>query len=257
MIIYGYRETALGMKVLPEERPEGAGESGVTLALFARYPHIFWIPLVPAGKVVRAISNETEEKIKKKDWTKRMRDEASLLKETHRTPVWHFLGIALILVIVGVVFFKGRAKEKTLTQYLSEPKIGDLYFVKDEADDPVYPYYMERVVDTAGEILIVQWSTGAYNMVDGLEDDFDNKAYRNKGYFHDTAFFYRFASDLDSLHKAKILVDVKRDTTQLLAHLRPALDSLFMDEDEGEYENVIVTPEGEVIIEDLDSSGAD
>lgn len=209
IFFYGAGARVLNEIHLPEERPEGVGEEGVVLAVMSRYIHLFWIPLISIGKKVVAIDVLTEEEIKKRNFTKRMKEEAAVLKETSRVPLRHFSGLAIVLLSVLVLLGRDKIKHIALQKELRKPLIGDIYFMKDE--DREYPFYFARNVGAVNDAIMIEVSNAGYDLKGMLYEEYSDKAYLSGGFFSGSTMYSFDQATIDSLLDAGVIIDVMRD----------------------------------------------
>ncbi|MGS2740052.1 hypothetical protein [Sinomicrobium sp. M5D2P17] len=87
-------------------------EGSTFVNVFGRYFHFFWIPLFPVGKTGVAESRHCQYAWRKREFSPQLKTEYKRLKENAKTPVWHFIGLILMVVLIVlpfVVSLVGRA----------------------------------------------------------------------------------------------------------------------------------------------------
>lgn len=228
MVIYGYNSKNINSVELPNERPESCGDSGVTIVLQARYVHIFWVPVFSIGRHTVAVCHENGNELKKKHYTKRMKEEIDLMKDMSKVPIYHFAGLAIVLAVIAFFYFQSKADKKAELGYANNPKVGDLYFWNDGLDG--FPYYLSRVISVKKPDVVIQFANEAYNIKEGVEDDFKSKKYRSSVYFSDSSWFRYKISFLDSLRNEGDIFKIERDTFQ-----QEGIKALLEDYDEANF----------------------
>ena len=152
----------LGMVSCPDCKEEGYLE----IFGFARYFHLYWIPMFSVGKAVRVDCRSCETTFKGKKMPKAAMIYAEDLKQEVKTPIWHFTGLGVLVGLISLFIIMGRNGDKLEAKYMGNPQVNDTYFlslengytywnlIEIEADTLTFEspnVYVESIFDT-GEI---------------------------------------------------------------------------------------------------------
>lgn len=172
MIIYGW--SAKNIKQAPLENHEcpHCQQKQSVLVIFARYAHIFWIPLFPFKKsaviVCQHCKNETDEK----SIVLGAGVSVQQLKASVPMPKYLFAGLVILLVGIASLTYSGIQDSKAEQSYLQYPQVGDVYLIKSDDEPSEYNHYLLKVRDVAGDSLSVSMSSYFYN---GIVTELDPK----------------------------------------------------------------------------------
>ena len=99
MLIYGTRATTIGEFTVPQAECASCHQRGTQrMAVFGRYAHLFWIPLFPVGKVAVAECTHCLRTLRKKEFSPELRRKYEEKQGEASRPVWHWAGLAVILL---------------------------------------------------------------------------------------------------------------------------------------------------------------
>jgi hypothetical protein len=172
MIIYGWRTKPLGSEPLAHVCSACGGDS-LKLHVFHRYAHVYWIPLIPLGKIAVLECPSCGKVFEKKTWTPEDRSAAQGPLRKFRVPLTDFAGLAAILALVAFGIVHDR-QEMSHTQSLHHaPAKGDYVVLRAPANDD-HPYRIVRVHTVAGEKIEVSAAQFAYKSVDGARKHLDS-----------------------------------------------------------------------------------
>ena len=102
MIIYGTRATGISQFAVPNvDCGHCQRQNTQQIAVFGRYAHVFWIPLFPIGKVAVAECSHCKRTVEKSEFTPDLKSRYDDRAKEIKRPVWHWAGLALILLLVG------------------------------------------------------------------------------------------------------------------------------------------------------------
>jgi hypothetical protein len=141
----------------------------LTMDIYQKYGHVFWIPFVPSGHTaITRCSNcgmEEFEKYFPADYTSAF----FRLKSTLRKPWWTYSGLGLLILSIVITIIVSEQDKAYDAQIILTPKKGDVYEVK--LNDSEYTLYkVDRV--HGGVVFIfeneytVDQSTGLYKLED-------------------------------------------------------------------------------------------
>jgi hypothetical protein len=133
MIIYGSRSTTLKAAELPDEKCSNCQTQGsIIMGVYSKYAHIFWIPIFPIGKVGISQCLHCKQVLKENQMPTELKKQYWSLKNQAKVPIWQFIGLILIGVLVVGSIISGNASKKNEAQYLAAPQSGDIYEFKTE-----------------------------------------------------------------------------------------------------------------------------
>ncbi len=139
MIVYGRRATALKTQVLFEPCPNCRTTNSVQITVYQRYAHIFWIPMFPIGKTGVSVCANCRQVLKLADMTPDLHLAYDHIKSSTRIPIWHFSGLALIVVAIIAVSISEKNKAEKVSKLILNPQKGDIFELK--IKDTIYTLY--------------------------------------------------------------------------------------------------------------------
>lgn len=146
MIIYGTRASHLLTEPVQEVACAACGtENGLRASIFGRYAHIYWIPLLPIGKVSASECGHCRQVLEGKHMPAALKEQVMQLKPRAKTPVWHFAGLLLFAIAVVVGLITSHFTKQHTAAYVAQPQVGDVYHVR--TDDG---YSLMRVTEVGG-----------------------------------------------------------------------------------------------------------
>ncbi len=99
MIIYGTKEVHLKSKRLDMVMCESCTKRGdITLSVFGKHFHIFWIPLFPIMKKGYSECSHCKNVLKVKEMPDSIKNEYKEFKKEAKYKIWQFLGIILTVL---------------------------------------------------------------------------------------------------------------------------------------------------------------
>lgn len=127
MIFYGTRATSLGEENINETCPACGTPNSVHMAIFQKYAHIYWIPLLPYKKTGATVCTHCKQSLDLKQMSPAFIEKYERLKATKSTPIWTFSGLGIIglLIVVGIV--SSKMTDSKVQRLIKEPKPGDVY----------------------------------------------------------------------------------------------------------------------------------
>lgn len=134
MIVYGLRSSHLQSFDTPVPCPGCGQRNRTVVSVFGRYAHVYWIPLFPVGKTAVAICTYCKANYENKEFSLDLKRDSTTMKASTKAPVWHFLGLGILVVAVCFVAFsigQGNAQDD---RYFADPQPGDRYEYRMQAD---------------------------------------------------------------------------------------------------------------------------
>lgn len=126
MIVYGSRATHASSHQLKNIPCTNCGEqTGYTMSFFAKYGHVFWIPMFPIGKVSVAECNSCKRTFAEEEYSETLLGCRTELKPRAKSPIWNWAGLMIIgLIFLGSTFFEAvryhDPREKLLAADIEE-----------------------------------------------------------------------------------------------------------------------------------------
>lgn len=154
MIIYGSKGAHVRTAPLPAANCPSCSTFGtVKASVYSRYAHIYWIPLFPFSKSVVTQCDHCQQGWEEKDLPAGLLTAVRELKQGSRFPIWNWLGLAIIVGLIGFGAVAGIYHDKDSKTYLAAPRAGDLYTIKSPGDSTKYS--LLKVVSAKGNALEV------------------------------------------------------------------------------------------------------
>ncbi len=163
MIVYGWN--AKNIKQAPLENYEcpNCQQKQSVIVIFAKYVHLFWIPVFPFKKTAVIVCTNCKYETEEKNILMGTKGAIQQLKSAVPIPKYLFSGLALILIAVAYFTYEGRQNREREKAYLSDPKAGDIYFLRREKDTSQYNHFIMKVRKVEGDSLWLSYSSFVYN----------------------------------------------------------------------------------------------
>jgi len=104
--------------------------SSHTVSIYGKYAHIYWIPFFPLGKKGISECNHCKATFEPKEMSESLKLAHKNVKGNVKTPIWHWSGIGIIAVVIGISGFLSAQHDKDVVTYIDKPKVGDVYEFK-------------------------------------------------------------------------------------------------------------------------------
>ncbi|WP_299314284.1 zinc-ribbon domain-containing protein [uncultured Aquimarina sp.] len=135
MIIYGSKAVHIKSEQSKKSICISCGTQGsLTLSVFRRHAHIFWIPLFPIGKKGMSQCQHCKNVLKTKEMPEPIRKEYDILKNKAKGPIWQFTGLGILVVLIAWGSYVNGQDKKLETEYIVSPMDGDIYEYKIETN---------------------------------------------------------------------------------------------------------------------------
>lgn len=133
MIIYGSKAVHIKSEQSKTSICPSCGTQGsLTLQVFRRHAHIFWIPLFPIGKKGISQCQHCKNVLETKEMSESIRREYNNLKNKAKGPIWQFSGLGIIAVLIAWSSYASGEDKKLELEYIASPINGDIYEYKIE-----------------------------------------------------------------------------------------------------------------------------
>jgi hypothetical protein len=208
MIIYGYRSSHLLTEPVAGSCPACAAPDSLRMSVFGRYAHIYWVPLLPIGKVGASECGHCRQVLQPKEMAAPLRQTFQELKQRSRAPMWHFVGLGLLLGLVGWLLVARSNDQRANQTFISTPHRGDLYHIRTSNGH----YSLWKVQDVTGNAVKL--------LANNYEIDNETKVQElNKPENYDANPLELTRYDLKIMLEKEEIVDVERpDQTSVARH---------------------------------------
>ena len=139
MIFYGTNGALVRTVPLPGATcPACSTRDSLSLSVFSRYAHIYWIPLFPYSKPAVVQCGHCQQAWDAKALPAHLQEPVLALKKETRAPWWHWSGLALMVVGIAVAGFASTQDARANKAYLAAPRAGDIYTIRSLGDSTKY-----------------------------------------------------------------------------------------------------------------------
>jgi len=152
MIVYGTKTTHLSTTQALTETCTNCNTTGeMYINVYSRYAHIFWIPLFHTGKIVESTCDNCKQTLAYKKMPEQLKLEATNAKSSVKTPIWQFVGLVLIAVVILWANYQNSQNKLENEAFISTPAIGDVYEYKVEKGS----YSTLKVIEVTNDSVFV------------------------------------------------------------------------------------------------------
>lgn len=149
--IIGHKSISLKNETVAE-RCENCGEQmSVTIHVFQKYVHFFWIPFLPAGKTGISECANCKQTLTEKQMPASLLATYQNLKSAAKIPIWMFSGAALFVVLFIALKINEQNKSRENAKLILAPKVGDVLEVKNKDKQ----YTLCKIVDLRGDSVLL------------------------------------------------------------------------------------------------------
>jgi hypothetical protein len=200
MIIYGSKSKLLAQQSLSEKCPSCGTQNSVAMHVFQRYAHVFWIPFFPTGKLGVSQCGHCKKTLRTKEMSPALKAEYENLQAQAKTPVWTFIGVALLAVLIVSIIVDENRKSAATAQYIKHLQPNDLLETKTEDG---YTYL--KVTEVKGDSVYFKSNKQAATLQSGL-----TKLGTSESSFYDDVFSTTQQAVTDQYNKKEILNVIRR-----------------------------------------------
>lgn len=172
MIIYGWNAKNIKQAPLDNYECTNCHQQQSVIVIFARYVHIFWIPVFPYKKTAVIVCTNCKHETDEKAIMLGTKGIIQQLKAAVPMPKYLFSGLALITVAIVYFTYLGIQTSEREQTYINDPKAGDIYFIKSKEEKSPYNHFLLKVRKVEGDSLWVSYSSFNYN---GIVTKLDTK----------------------------------------------------------------------------------
>ncbi len=139
MIFYGTNGALIRTEPLPAiPCPACATTGALKLSVFSRYAHIYWIPLFPYSRPTVVQCDHCQQGWDGKALPAALQPAVQEARQSIRAPWWHWSGLGIIAVLIGVGIVANSRDARANKAYLAAPRAGDIYTVHSPGDSTKY-----------------------------------------------------------------------------------------------------------------------
>ncbi|MFT5913615.1 MAG: hypothetical protein ACJAWV_002678 [Flammeovirgaceae bacterium] len=163
MIVYGWNS-----KLLKEGEMKSTcldcEHEGQLIAVHGSYAHVFWIPFFPYKKSSVKVCPNCQKVTESKHMMQEEKAQHKALRSATPFPKWMFSGLALVAVLIVTIGFTSYQSDLEKENFVANPKVGDVYNMKDLSGVGEYDYYFMKVIGIEDDSLNISPSESTYNM---------------------------------------------------------------------------------------------
>ena len=172
MIIYGRKGKILAKEAVTDKCPNCQTQNSIDMYIVQNYAHVFWIPLLPIGKTGVSQCSQCKGVLKLREMPLYLMKTYETVKTKTKTPIWMFLGLAIIAVFIIVNLIDSRKKDQNNSTFITAPKAGDIFEIKTKDNQ----YTLFKTVWVVGDSVYVNINKYTSDKSSGLA------AMKNKEY---------------------------------------------------------------------------
>jgi hypothetical protein len=108
----------------------------LNVKVFRQYQHIYFIPLAPVGEKLADIKcNQCGETLRREALQKEY-------AKTAKTPIYFYSFIGVVCGLLALGIYWVNQEEKKIPVFVANPKVGDVYLIKQEEKESTSYYYL-------------------------------------------------------------------------------------------------------------------
>ena len=131
MLIFGTRSAHIGLeKDAHATCAECGAEGTLQYSVFRRHAHLFWVPMFPIGKTGSSVCANCKNVLTEGEMQPDRLKSFRKVKKEAKGPVWQFVGIVLLLTLIGWSQISSIQSRQKQVAYMASPQTGDVYYLK-------------------------------------------------------------------------------------------------------------------------------
>lgn len=152
MIIYGTKAVHLKSAQPRSMVCAHCGQTDTTvLSAYSKHAHIFWIPIFPVGRVGLSQCTHCKQTLEYKNMSRDLQLAYNNLQAETRVPIWQFVGLGLIAMLITFGVYSSGQDEKNRLAYVANPMAGDIYKYKTDDNN----YSTLKIVSVSSDSIFV------------------------------------------------------------------------------------------------------
>ncbi|MDR2010754.1 MAG: zinc ribbon domain-containing protein [Bacteroidales bacterium] len=195
ILFYGKRKIRIKKYNDRHVKCDNCNSRGQIFSVYREYFHIFFIPIFPFGiKTINSICLKCNYIFngEKRDY---------YLSIT-RTPIYLYTGVILVIIFITTVIISNINTQKQKAEYIANPKINDVYLIRQDEDKSTIYYYL-KVKNIDADTVELLHSYLQYNRFVSTMSDSD--------YFVNNEIYRVLKSDLKKYLDSGMINSVERD----------------------------------------------
>ncbi|MFS4469065.1 zinc-ribbon domain-containing protein [Maribacter sp. 2210JD10-5] len=202
MIVYGTRSTHLKSASLPNVRCTNCeSQHKMTVSVYGRHVHIFWIPLFPVGKTAIFECQHCHKGFKKSELGNDAQLAYSNFKGSVKTPIWKFSGLAIIALLIVFAGYSNKKDKERIATLVEQPAMYDVYTFRTKQN-----YYSTfKILEVFKDSIYVNYNKYETNKLS------DVKNIDIKANYDNSMYYVLTTNDMETLSTSGDLKDIKRD----------------------------------------------
>jgi len=166
MIFYGTKSKETATEQLTEKCQNCGTQNSISMHVFQKYAHVFWIPFFPLGKTGVSECDHCKQVLKLKEMPSGLKTSYENLKGLNKTPIWMYSGLALTAVLISIAVIAVKKNDEKNAQLILTPQSGDIFEIKTKDNQ----YTLYKVDQVQGDSVFVQANKYEVNKSSGLAD---------------------------------------------------------------------------------------
>ena len=170
MIFYGTKGSNLfNGKIINTNCSHCNEVATMTYSVFAKYAHIYWIPVFPYKKLTFVECNNCKMTFEQKEFSGEITTKLEREKEKNGKkmfPLWMFSGAIIILALSGFGVYQSNVDDNNEKIYIQNPAKGDIYHIK--LDDDFYT--AATVISTDKDSVYLRFSNLETDQMTGIDE---------------------------------------------------------------------------------------
>ena len=174
MIVFGSRAVELATTPLPNTCcPSCDTQGSLLLGVFRKHAHVFWIPMFPMGKTGVSQCQHCQHVMQASQMTGPVASQYQRLAENTQGPAWQWVGLFLVLILVGAGALLDARDKSNTAEYLAAPRAGDVYRFKQDNGN----YSTFRIESVVGDSLFINPNEYEVTRSTGFHEILDEENY--------------------------------------------------------------------------------
>jgi len=166
MIFYGTKSKEIAKEQLTDKCQNCKTQNSISMHVFQKYAHVFWIPFFPLGKTGVSECDHCKQVLKLKEMPSDLKTSYENLNGQNKTPIWMYSGLALTACLITIAVIAGEKNDEKNAELILTPQSGDIFEIKTKDNQ----YTLYKVDQVEGDSVFVQVNKYEVNKLSGLAD---------------------------------------------------------------------------------------
>lgn len=173
MIVYGWNSKLIKHAPLENIECENCHQKTTLIGIHSNYVHIFWIPVFPYSKKATMVCGSCSHVTAEKQMSPDFKAKIKALKSTVPLPKYHFSGLGIIFAITVYFTFLSYKDDRSQSEYLKAPLVGDVYVLKNNDEPTKYKYSLLKVQGLEEDSVLISPNSYSYTKIPAKLDTDD------------------------------------------------------------------------------------